>query len=84
MNLCLKDRYSLKELVVENEAHWHRGFQYGQISIFKVDLKTYDQHPEHQSLVRKIGPKLAGGNAMDFIPLITDFGDKRNRICLIG
>ena len=69
----LKDKISvLKELVVgKNEAHWHRGFQYGQISIFerKEDLKTYDQHPEHQRLVRKIGPKLAGGNAMDFIPL---------------
>tara|TARA_B100001250_G_scaffold378773_1_gene368877 strand:+ start:235 stop:957 length:723 start_codon:yes stop_codon:yes gene_type:complete len=62
----------LKELVVgKNEARWHRGFQYGQISIFekKQDLMAYDQHPEHKKLVRKIGPKLAGGNAMDFIPL---------------
>lgn len=62
----------LKELVVgKNEARWHRGFQYGQISIFekKEDLMTYDQHPEHKKLVRKIGPKLAGGNAMDFIPI---------------
>ena len=32
---------------------------------------TYDQHPEHKKLVHKIGPKLAGGNAMDFIPLDT-------------
>ena len=62
----------LKELVVgKNEAHWHRGFQYGQISIFekKEDLMTYDKHPEHQKLVRKIIPKLAGGNAMDFFPI---------------
>ena len=64
----------LKELVVgKNEAHWHRGFQYGQISIFdkKEDLMTYDKHPEHQKSVRKIIPKLAGGNTMDFIPLGT-------------
>ena len=62
----------LKELVVgKNEARWHRGFQYGQISIFdkKEDLATYDRHPEHQKLVRQIIPRLAGGNAMDFIPL---------------
>ena len=58
-------------VVGKNEARWHRGFQYGQISIFekKEDLMTYDQHPEHKKLVRKIGPKLAGGNAMDFIPI---------------
>ena len=64
----------LKELVVgKNEAHWHRGFQYGQISVFdkKEDLMTYDKHPEHQKLVRKIIPKLAGGNTMDFIPIGT-------------
>ena len=63
----------LKELVVgKNEAHWHRGFQYGQISIFrrKDDLVSYDNHPEHKKLVRKIGPKLEGGNAMNFIPLV--------------
>lgn len=62
----------LKELVVgKNEARWHRGFQYGQISIFnkKEDLISYDKHPEHQKLVRRIIPKLAGGNAMDFIPI---------------
>ena len=62
----------LKELVVgKNEAHWHRGFQYGQISIFEKqeDLMTYDKHPEHTKLVRKIGPKIVGGHAMDFIPL---------------
>jgi len=71
----LKDKIPvLKELVVgKNEARWHRGFQYGQISIFekKEDLLAYDNHPEHKKLVRKIGPKLAGGNAMDFIPLDT-------------
>ena len=62
----------LKELLVgKNEARWHRGFQYGQISIFdkKEDLMAYDKHPEHKKLVRKIIPKLAGGNAMDFIPI---------------
>jgi len=62
----------LKELLVgKNEAQWHRGFQYGQISVFdkKEDLMTYDKHPEHRKLVRKIIPKLAGGNAMDFIPI---------------
>ena len=69
----LKDKISvLKELVVgKNEAHWHRGFQYGQISVFerKEDLIAYDQHPEHVKLVRKIVPKIVGGHAMDFIPL---------------
>ena len=69
----LKDRIPvLKELVVgKNEAHWHRGFQYGQISIFekKEDLMVYDKHPEHTKLVRKIGPKIVGGHAMDFIPI---------------
>jgi hypothetical protein len=62
----------LKELLVgKNEARWHRGFQYGQISIFekREDLMTYDKHPEHKKLVRKIIPKIVGGNAMDFIPL---------------
>jgi hypothetical protein len=62
----------LKELLVgKNEARWQRGFQYGQISVFdkKEDIMTYDKHPEHQKLVRKIIPKLAGGNAMDFIPI---------------
>ena len=62
----------LKELVVgKNEARWHRGFQYGQISIFekREDLMTYDKHPEHKKLVRKFIPKLAGGNAMDFVPM---------------
>ena len=64
----------LKELLVgKNEAHWHRGFQYGQISIFdkKEDLIIYDKHPEHRKLVHKIIPKLAGGITMDFIPIDT-------------
>ena len=41
------------------------------ISIFdkKEDLISYDKHPEHQKLARRIIPKLAGGNAMDFIPI---------------
>ena len=73
----LKDKIPvLKELVVgKNEARWHRGFQYGHISIFerKEDLMTYDQHPEHKKLVRKINPKFAGGNAMDFIPIYSRF-----------
>ena len=62
----------IKELLVgKNEAHWHRGFQYGQISVFekKEDLMIYDKHPEHKKLVRRIIPRLAGGNAMDFIPI---------------
>ena len=69
----LKDKIPvLKELLVgKNEARWHRGFQYGQISIFekKEDLMAYDKHPEHQKLVRRILPRLAGGNAMDFVPI---------------
>ena len=35
----------------------------------KEDLLVYDRHPEHKKLVRRIIPKLAGGNAMDFIPI---------------
>ena len=56
-------------MVGKNEARWNRWVQYGQISIFerKEDLMNYEQHPEHKNLVRKI----AGGNAMDFIPLDT-------------
>ena len=30
---------------------------------------VYDKHPEHTKLVRKIGPKIVGGHAMDFIPI---------------
>ena len=62
----------LRELLVgKNEARLHRGFQYGQISVFerKEDLMAYNKHPEHQKFVRKIIPKLAGGNTMDFIPI---------------
>ncbi len=62
----------LRELLVgKNEARLHRGFQYGQISVFerKEDLMAYNKHPEHQKLVRKIIPKLAAGNTMDFIPI---------------
>ena len=62
----------LKELLIgKNEAQWHRGFQYGEIAIFekKEDLEIFDKHPQHQKLVKKIIPKLAGGNAMDFIPI---------------
>lgn len=71
----LKDKIPvLKELLVgKNEAHWHRGFQYGQISVFdkEEDLMTYDKHPEHRKLVSKIIPRLVGGNTMDFIPIDT-------------
>tara|TARA_B100000965_G_scaffold357927_1_gene336973 strand:- start:858 stop:1580 length:723 start_codon:yes stop_codon:yes gene_type:complete len=62
----------LKELLIgKNEAQWHRGFQYGEIAIFekKEDLEIFDKHPQHQKLVKKIIPRLAGGNAMDFIPI---------------
>ena len=62
----------LKELLIgKNVAHWHRGFQYGEIAIFekKEDLKIFDKHPEHQKLVKKIIPKLDSGHAMDFIPI---------------
>jgi hypothetical protein len=62
----------IKELLVgKNEAHWHRGFQYGEVAIFekKEDLEIFDKHPEHRKLVKKIMPKIAGGNAMDFIPI---------------
>ena len=62
----------LKEFLIgENIAKRTHGFQYGEIAVFdkKEDLMTYDKHPEHQKLVRKIIPKLAGGNAMDFIPI---------------
>jgi|TARA_B110000116_G_scaffold272059_2_gene294990 hypothetical protein len=62
----------LKELLIgKNVAHWHRGFQYGEIAVFekKEDLKIFDKHPEHQKLVKKIIPKLDSGHAMDFIPI---------------
>ena len=62
----------LKELLVGKNVSRHgRGFQYGQISVFEKeeDLKVYDRHPEHRKLVKKIGPKLAGGISMDFEPL---------------
>ena len=62
----------LKELLIgKNEAQWHRGFQYGEIAIFekKEDLEIFDKHPQHQKLVKKIIPRLAVGNAMDFIPI---------------
>ena len=35
----------------------------------KEDLEIFDKHPEHQKLVKKIIPKIAGGNAMDFLPI---------------
>ena len=62
----------LKELLIgKNVAQWHRGFQYGEIAVFekKEDLEIFDKHPEHRKLVKKIIPKIAGGNAMDFIPI---------------
>ena len=62
----------LKELLIgKNIAQWHRGFQYGEIAVFekKEDLEIFDKHPEHQKLVKKIIPKIAGGNAMDFLPI---------------
>ena len=62
----------IKELLIgKNEAHWHRGFQYGEIAIFekKEDFEVFDKHPDHQRLVKKIIPKLDSGSAMDFIPI---------------
>ena len=62
----------LKELLIgKNVAQWNRGFQYGEIAVFekKEDLEIFDKHPEHRKLVKKIIPKIAGGNAMDFIPI---------------
>ena len=62
----------LKEFFIgENMAQRTHGFQYGEVAVFdkKEDLATYDRHPEHQKLVRQIISRLAGGNAMDFIPL---------------
>ena len=62
----------LKEFWVgENDSPNGKGFQYGEVALFekKEDLKVYDQHPEHKKMVKKIGPKLAGGISMDFVPL---------------
>ena len=62
----------LKEFWVgKNESPNGKGFQYGEVALFekKEDLKVYDQHPEHKKMVKKIGPKLAGGISMDFVPL---------------
>ncbi len=51
-----------------------KGFQYGEVALFerKEDLEIYDKHPEHRKMVKKIGPKLAGGVSMDFVPLNPD------------
>ncbi|MEM7475047.1 MAG: Dabb family protein [Planctomycetota bacterium] len=63
----------LQEMVVGNNVAPHtHGFQYGQISVFDKpeDLEVYEKHPEHQKLVRKIGPKLVHGVSVDFVPLV--------------
>ena len=59
-------------LVGKNKSPRGQGFQYAQVSVFEkeADLQIYEKHPEHQKLVRKIGPKLAGGLTMDFDPLL--------------
>ena len=58
-------------MVGKNVARMGRGFQYGEIAIFekKEDLKVYQNHPEHRKIVKRILPKLAFGNAMDFVPI---------------
>lgn len=69
----LKDKIPvLKEFWVGKNVSPHgAGFQYGEVALFEKpeDLEVYNRHPEHRKLVRKIGPKLAGGASMDFIPL---------------
>jgi hypothetical protein len=62
----------LKEFWVgKNVSPNGKGFQYGEVALFekKEDLKIYDEHPEHRKMVKKIGPKLAGGISMDFVPM---------------
>ena len=69
----LKDKIPvLKEFLVGKNTSPHgRGFHYAQVSIFEKeeDLQVYEKHPEHQKLVRRIGPKMAGGITQDFKPL---------------
>ena len=65
----------LKEFWVgKNLSPNGKGFQYGEVALFerKEDLEIYDKHPEHRKMVKKIGPKLAGGVSMDFVPLDPD------------
>ena len=62
----------VKEFMVgKNVAHRTHGFQFGEIAVFekKEDLEIFERHPEHQRIVRKIGPKLVHGVAMDFVPI---------------
>lgn len=62
----------LKEFMVgKNTSRNGGGFHYAQVSVFEKeeDLQVYEKHPEHQKLARQIGPKMAGGLAMDFAPL---------------
>lgn len=70
---ALKDKIPvLKEFWVgKNISPNGKGFQYGEVALFEKpeDLQVYDRHPEHRKMVKKIGPKLAGGASMDFIPL---------------
>tara|TARA_A100001037_G_C14530998_1_gene363042 strand:+ start:66 stop:464 length:399 start_codon:yes stop_codon:yes gene_type:complete len=70
---ALKDKIPvLKEFWVgKNISPNGKGFQYGEVALFEKpeDLQAYDRHPEHRKMVKKIGPKLAGGASMDFIPL---------------
>lgn len=69
----LKDKIPvLKEFWVGKNVSPHgRGFQWGEVALFEKpeDLEAYHIHPEHRKLVRKIGPKLAGGASMDFVPV---------------
>jgi hypothetical protein len=62
----------LKEILVgKNTSRNNHGFHYAQVSIFEKeeDLQVYNQHPEHQKLVRRVGPLMVGGLSMDFEPL---------------
>ena len=62
----------LKEFLVgKNTSPRGQGYQYAQVSVFEKeeDLQVYEKHPEHRKLVRRIGPKMAGGITQDFVPL---------------
>ena len=58
---ALKSKIPVLEssFIGKNIAKRTHGFPYGEIAVFnKEDLVTYEKHPEHQKLVRKILPRL--------------------------
>ncbi len=62
----------LKDLLVgKNINPRTKDFMYAQVSFFEKEehLEIYEKHPEHMKLVRKIGPKMAGGIAADYEPI---------------